>query len=534
MASPFVHTTGGNFLPLEAAMTPDAIKFRKSVRQWSKTYNLAARVFNRGDSFKTNLPGFAKYPPVTDFMNEGVSIRPDQYNPIWAGINLGRAALCLGMGRGKTFIGGYLSCYFQRFGAIKHNYPNNMTLVVGPKNVLGEWMTQVPEFFNCTISKFPEDTGLDTDIVVTNYEQLAKLIPHRHKFGIMILDESHKAKNAETKLFNDVAQFSDFHIWHRFTLTGTPILNRPDDLFTQLNWINPYAFDCSYEFMKENYYKHAYIKGRGGRKGFQKSTFDNKYAPRIQRIMDSNGFILPSTSEDVDVRIIREKVPMNKKQANLCTQIAKGYLHLVTPKTIGMNTSPAPTVVQVKSALAKELQISSGFMVAGDRTIRFESPKLARVMEIMKSRPNEQFVLWTMFRETGERLNRAIPTAELIYGATSSKKRMEYIEAFKRGELKDLIMQIKSGNAGLNLQNCTHSIFVEQDWNPAVMDQAIARFARSGQTKTVNIWTIVTEGTADMLPYAAIKSKTKVTKSIMTTHATRQMQRARNGAIKGV
>lgn len=516
---------GGNFLPLESGASPKAKKYRERMKSWSARYKYAAKQFNAAKDIVTDLP-MLKHRPAGDFMLPGVGIREDQYAPIVAGINFGRAAMFLGMGRGKTFIGGYLANWLQRFSPLKHEFPDNKFLVLCPKSVIGEWADQIPEFFDCTISVFPTDPAADTDIVVTNYEQLHKLLPRKEEFGGLLLDESQRAKNMGTQTFEQITEFADLNIFYRFVLTGTPILNKPDDMFTQLSIVNPYAFDFSYDFMKSRYFKKVWIpKGR-----FYKESFDKRYKEKFHTILNSNSFVLPSTSEDVDIKIHEVECGLSPKQAHMIQHVAKGYITL--EKSVNLRKLKGrKKQVELNAACIKELQISSGFMKAGDDILKFESPKLAKAMQILDQHPGEQFIVWTYFRNTTERLHAAIPGSATVYGDSSDTQRRNAIRDFKAGKLRVLIMQIKSGNAGLNLQMCTKMIFAEYDWTPANIEQAIARSARSGQTKQVTVWMLYTKCTADTVMYKAVKDKRKVTSAIMTTHITRQLRLARNGRI---
>ncbi len=520
---------GGNFLTKEAGNSPEAVKYREKIKSWAVRYSYAAKLFNNGEDLLSKMSSLTRR-PVSDFMLDSVSIRADQYNPIVAGINFGRAALFLGMGRGKTFIGGYICNYLQRYSPMAQDFPNNQFLVLCPKTVISEWADQIPGFFDCTISSYPDNPYADTDIVVTNYEQLHKLVERKDKFGGIMLDESQRAKNMGTKTFELISEFADLNTFYRFVLTGTPILNKPDDMFTQLSFINPYAFDFSHDFMKSEFFSKKWIP----KAKFYKESFRAKYRPKFHRIMNSNSFILPSTSEDVDIKYHRVPCDLTGKQAKMIEHVAKGYIKLEQRINLG-DMKGNQKQIELRGAIGKELQISSGFLMAGDQILRFPSPKLAKAMAILDEYPtDEQFIIWTYFRETTQRFASSIPSSAAIYGDTSDAQRKKAIADFKTGKLRVLVMQIKSGNAGLNLQMCTKQLFAEYDWTPANIEQAIARSARSGQNDTVTIWLLYTTGTADEFVIKAVRDKKKITSAIMATYITKQLHKARAGSIRGI
>ena len=225
---------------------------------------------------------------------------------------------------------------------------------------------------------------------------------------------------------------------------------------------------------------------------------------------------------------------MTGKQASMINHILKGYIKLEKRMT-AMKVTGSKKVAELKGALAKEQQVSSGFLMAGDEVLRFPSPKLEKAMEIIDSYPeSEQFIVWTYFQETTVRMANAIKNSASIYGKTSNAQRKKNIADFKAGKLRVLVMQITSGNTGLNLQMCTKQIFVEYDFTPANIDQAIARSARSGQTNTVTVWALYTLQTADEVSIKTIRDKKKVTSAIMSTYITRKLKKLHSGSIKGI
>ena len=120
------------------------------------------------------------------------------------------------------------------------------------------------------------------------------------------------------------------------------------------------------------------------------------------------------------------------------------------------------------------------------------------------------------------RMHRAIEDSAAIYGKTSTSQRRKILDDFKAGRIRVLVMQIKSGNAGLNLQMCNKNIFVESDWSPTVLDQAVCRTARSGQTQQVHVWFLFTKGTADVMLINTTRSKKKLSRAILATYVNKR------------
>ena len=513
----FKYINKGSFLPKESSDTAEARAYRERCLQFHVHYSRLCSTYNRTGTINFKDPVLVKL--ATDFFNPGTAIRPEQMAPLVIGSTFGRGTMFLGMGRGKTFLGGYWANYLMRYSKLASLFPNNKFLVLCPKTVCDEWATQLPKFFQCTVNVFPDTRDLDADIIVTNYEQLENLLPYKHEFGGIILDESQRAKNLKTKTFSLIAEFVDMNIFYRFVLSGTPMTNKPDDLFSQMTVVDPYTFDFSYAYMKSHFFKDIYMgKGKGG---FYKEVFLKKHENTIRARVMAASVIQASTSEDVDIVTNFVECGQSQEQVRALADIAKGYVSISRRKEL-MGGKAEASMIELKAAVIKELQVSSGFLVAGDDVAKFNSPKLAKSLEIMKAYPQNQFIIWTYFQETTMRMHRAIEGSAAIYGKTSNKQRREILEDFKAGRIRTLILQIKSGNAGLNLQMCNKNIFVESDWSATVLEQAICRTARNGQTERVHVWFLYTKGTADVMLFNTTKSKKKLSRAILATYVNKR------------
>lgn len=514
----FKYINKGSFFPKESVDTPEARAYRERALSFHVAYSRLCSIYNRTGTINFNDPVLVK--PATDFFNPGTAIRPMQMAPLVIGSTFGRGTMFLGMGRGKTFLGGYWANYLMRYSKLANTFPNNKFLVVCPKNVYDEWATQLPTFFQCTVNIFPDTRDLDADIIVTNYEQLENILPYKNEFGGIIIDESQRAKNMETKTFSMISEFVDMNIFYRFVLSGTPMTNKPDDLYSQMTLVDPYTFDFSYDYMKSHFFKEIYMgKGKGG---FFKEVFLKKYENIVRARVMAASIIQPSTSENVDLVVSHVECDQSTEQRNALVDVAKGYISIQRRKELMGGKSEA-SMIELKAAVIKELQVSSGFLVAGDDVLKFPSPKMAKALEILNTYPDSQFIVWTYFKETTMRMLRAIPGSEAVYGKTSSTQRRKSIADFKAGRIRVLILQIKSGNAGLNLQMCNKNIFVESDWSPTVIDQAICRTARDGQTERVHAWFLYTKATADIMLINISRNKKKLSKAILATYVNQRI-----------
>ena len=506
----------GNYLENEAA--PHVTGYRSAIESWARSYTSAMfNISTRG----VIAEDYTTLPEQIDLsiFNTGIKPNDDQITPIMAGINWGRLCLFADMGTGKTFMSGYMACHWMKHSdVIKSNNLPKRALVVCPKGVIPEWTIEIPKFFaGKTCSVYPDNQSLNTDFVVTNYEQVENLVRVRDQFSIIILDESQRIKNMDTGLFDSVSRFVDAHIWHRITMTGTPVMNEPLDLFTQISLVNPEAFPFSYANMLKTHFSKRHLMTGG-----IKYQFRAKSKPLFRAIVAHNAIAIKAAERSAGRTVDIRSFGLNSDQEFHMEAVRQGHLNIVSASNM-LGTS-ASIAVELKNSLIKESQISSGYLMAGNEVITFASPKLAAAYDIVtKEFPKEQAILWCYFRHTVVRLREALLNAgvpcEAIVGGVSNNVRKKVTADFKSGKIRVVILQLKACNSGLNLQNCALDVFVELDWSPATIDQAMARTDRQGQTRTCQHVFLYSAGTVDELYITAYKNKRKISSSMIRTYA---------------
>lgn len=383
---------------------------------------------------------------------------------------------------------------------------HNRFLVIARKSIINEWVSQIPRFVPNSVAVFPEDGTINADFVVTNYEQLAKLIPYREYFSGIIVDESHNFSNIDALRFKNLMTFVDGHIMYRFVMTGSPIQNKPDGLFPQLCFVNPYAFNVSYPFLL----KYAFnISGFGAKR---QKVMKAHGKPLFAKAVMENAILTATPREGLHtVEPVMTPVKLTAAQKKYISAVEAG--HLVVTK-MG-DTGNVSVRQELKNSLSKEFQISSGFLYTGDETIEFPSEKLSEAIRIAKA-TDERIILWVYFKKTAETLKKVFgQEADVIVGGMSKASIADVKRRFEEKDFRILIASIEAANAGLNLQFCRNAVFIEYSWAPSVMEQAIGRMDRPGQTRKCNIWFLYTEGTADELPIVAYHNKTSVNSSIL-------------------
>lgn len=122
-----------------------------------------------------------------------------------------------------------------------------------------------------------------------------------------------------------------------------------------------------------------------------------------------------------------------------------------------------------------------------------ETLKPAFIKSLVESWPDESTIIWCNYNDEQERMAKLFPDAVSISGDTKEEKRIQYVDAFKRGDAKVLISKPKILGFGLNLQICTRQIFSGLKDSYEEFYQAVKRSNRIGSTRPLNVHIPVTE-----------------------------------------
>ena len=133
--------------------------------------------------------------------------------------------------------------------------------------------------------------------------------------------------------------------------------------------------------------------------------------------------------------------------------------------------------------------------------------RLEEVMNIINSKPNENFIIWIKQNEEGEMLKKLIPEAREVKGSDTNEWKEKTLLGFAQNEFRILITKTKIASFGMNYQNCRNQIFASLDFSFEGLYQAIRRSYRFGQKEEVNIYLITTDTMANVIQSINTKQK---------------------------
>jgi len=429
-----------------------------------------------------------------------VAILPYQMDGIAFAAGAGRAILADDMGLGKTLQGIGVAELLAREAGI------SKVLVVCPASVKSQWRSEILRFSmrDCQIvlGTAQERTAQyenERFFTICNYEQVLRdiIAIERTRWDLIILDEGQRIKNWEARTSQTIKSLrSPFAL----VLTGTPLENRLDDLFSVVAFIFDRRLGPAFRFFN----RHRVTDEKGKVLGYKDlDVLREKLKPVLLRrtrkavLQD----LPPRTTEIVRVAPTDEQASIDAGQMQIVSTIVrKPYI------------SEMDLLRLRKALLLARMNADSTFLV--NKEPPGFSTKLQRLEELLEDLAGEEerkivlFSEWTTMLGLIERpLKRLKLNHVRLDGSVPQKKRQQLVSDFQNNPACRVFLTTNAGATGLNLQAANTVINVDLPWNPAILEQRIARAHRMGQKSPVQVYLLITEGTLEEKLLATLSSK---------------------------
>lgn len=425
-----------------------------------------------------------------------------------------RALLADEMGLGKTIQAVAACALLQRLGKARR------VLVVTPASLKTEWEEQIRKF-----------TPLDQRLVygsrsarvrlyddpappfftIANYEQIVPDsldLNERLQPDIVVLDEAQRIKNWSTRTAQAVKRLRSRYA---FVLTGTPIENRIDELRSIVDFLDPALLGPLFRFNRDYY------------------TFDDKGRPEGYQNLDR----------------LRERVRpvlLRRRKADVETELpGRTDRNLFVPLTQAMRDEYSDYERQVAELVQKShrrpltlkeqdlLMILMNMMrmvcdtpaIIKSSTCR-DCPKLdelARVLDEVLADPDVKVIVFSEWEGMLARVREHAGKHDIGFawhtGSVPQQRRRAEILAFRQDPDCRLFLSTDSGGVGLNLQHASVVINCDLPWNPARLEQRIARAWRKNQLRPVTVVNLVAEKTIEHGMLASLANKQELAQGVL-------------------
>ncbi len=438
---------------------------------------------------------------------------PYQLDGIAFAVGAGRAVLADDMGLGKTIQGIGVAELLAKDADI------SKVLVICPASLKSQWRIEIEKFSNRTsrvvLGKADERAAQYDDdrfFTICNYEQVLRdiLSIEKVKWDLIILDEGQRIKNWETKTSRIIkALRSPFAL----VLSGTPLENRIDELFSVVEFIDDRRLGPAFRF----YNQYRIVDEKGKPLGYKNlDELREKLKPVLLRRTRKTVMkdLPPRTTE-----IIR--IPPTEEQLELHNSHKRVVQTIITKKYL----TEMDLLRLQKALLMCRMCADSTFLV--EKTGRGFSTKLKELENLLYRLNHEDDRKIILFSEWTTMLDLIEPILEnqnmkyvRLDGSVPQKKRQDLMRRFQNDSECKLFITTNAGSTGLNLQAADTVINVDLPWNPAVLEQRIGRAHRMGQKRSVHVFLLVTEDTLEESLLGTLSAKHELSLAVLDPDST--------------
>ncbi|WP_230504013.1 DEAD/DEAH box helicase [Sutcliffiella rhizosphaerae] len=387
------------------------------------------------------------------------------------------------MGLGKTLQSiAYMESELEE---IRHQ--QSPVLIVCPTSLTYNWLSELkkftPNIHACVVggSRKEREQLLQSwrtvDVLITSYPAMRRDI-HLYTtkiFHTVFFDEAQAFKNPLTQTARTVKRITADH---KFALTGTPVENALEELWSIFHIVFPELFMGLREY--------SFL---------QKKTIARRIRPFMLRRMKKDVLAeLPEKQESLETV---ELLPEQKKlYAAYLAKLRHDTLKHLNKDTLRKNK------IRILAGITRLRQICCHptLFVNGYKGKSAKFELLLQLIDEARS-SGRRVLIFSQFTKMLELIGRELTFQGLPFfyldGKTPSEERVELCERFNAGEHDFFLISLKAGGTGLNLAGADTVILYDLWWNPAVEEQATDRAHRMGQKNKVEVIRLVSRGTVE-------------------------------------
>ena len=377
-------------------------------------------------------------------------------------------------------------------------------LIVAPASVKYQWEGEIRKFTDRTVQVVEglkdareELYAEEAFYKLVNYEQVVRDLDLMNEWApdVVVLDEAQRIKNWESKTSRAVKKLRSRYA---MVLSGTPLENRLEELYSIVQFVDDRRLGPAFEFLHE----HRVLDAKGNLVSYRNlDRIREKLAPILLRRTRSE--VLKQLPERTDSTLYvalsdAQRVPYEEQQINLARLLAKSVQTDLDRKRI------LACIVNMR------LVCDSTYLVDKKTNISPKLDEFAAVIDDLMSSGDHKAVVFsqweTMLRLAAEVLDRLGIGYVILHGGLQGKDRKAVLEQFKQDGCR-VFLSTDAGGVGLNLQAADTVINLELPWNPAVLEQRVARVHRMGQNRPVRAIHFVTRDTIEERVQRAIEAK---------------------------
>ncbi len=407
-----------------------------------------------------------------------------------------------GMGKSKVIIDASINLLLKN--------TIQAVLIICPKTLIYTWRNEIkkhsyliPAAIEGTLKNKAAALLSSPNIYVINYESvitntdIIRLLLNTKKF-FLVLDESQRIKNPETKIFKTINEIKNLAA-RRVILTGTPVANYPSDIWSQFYFLDGgETLGKSFSSFKREYKPDTLTMDK-------LNELSEKIRLKSLRRLKANSLQLPNKIYETIY------VDMNEHQKNIYEK-ARNDLYIEIKNT--NNQVVIDNIDNILKKLLRLVQLASNPLVVVPEYNEL-SGKVLVLDKLLKKILSEgsKAIIWTSFVDNVKFLVKRYSKygALEIYGATPLKTRDRNIELFQSKKFhKILVANPAAAREGITLTAANYAIYFDRSFNLVDYLQSQDRIHRISQDKECYIIKLITKNSVDLFVEDRLREKTDI------------------------
>lgn len=411
------------------------------------------------------------------------------------------SALFHEQGLGKTKIGIDLALEWIRDGAV------DCVMIVTKRSLIANWLDEISNHTHLNAKVLGQDRkgnffalNSPSRLFLIHYEAVRSEADRLELFlqtrrVAVILDEAQKIKNPESQLTQSFHALSQ-HFSRRVIMTGTPVANRPEDIWAQIFFLDGgQSLGTDFDEFRKNIQLdndlHDDVDRQMELASGLSSVFEKVRPFTVRETKDTAGIELPEKI------IIPVRVFMEPRQGALYAKIQKE----LSAEVIQDGQLVIDDAEATLKRILRLVQIASNPSLV-DESYSAEPGKLLELRRIVTEATSEgsKVIVWTSFVKNAEWLYSELSEhgAVRVHGGLDIEDRNRSIESFKKDpEILVLVATPGAAKEGLTLTMANQAIFYDRSFSLDDYLQAQDRIHRISQTQTCQIWNLICTDTVD-------------------------------------
>ncbi|MGC2833236.1 MAG: DEAD/DEAH box helicase, partial [Methylocella sp.] len=386
-------------------------------------------------------------------------------------------------------------------------------LVVCPTSLKYQWQSEIMRFsgrqgekaarvINGGRAQRQKDYAQDDFWKITNYEKLRPDLDLIAAWApeLVIVDEAQRVKNWNTIAARALKRVDSPYA---IVLSGTPLENKLEELISIVQFVDQHRLGPTWKLLHEHQ-----IKDEAGRvtgyAGLEK--IGQTLAPVMIRRRKSEVLRqLPSrTDQNLLVPMTEMQMLYHQENADVVARIVQRWR-----KTRFLSDKDQRRLTCALQNM--RMSCNSTYLLDQETDHGVKADELAALFEDLFAEPEAKAVVFSQWTRTHDIIICRLEMRELGYvsfhGGVPSDKRPALVERFRDDPTCRVFLSTDAGSTGLNLQHASTLVNMDLPWNPAILEQRIARIHRMGQIRPVRVINFVSKGTIEegMLSVLAFK-----------------------------